>query len=355
MASLYKRKESPFYWTRFTIGDRVYRLSTGEKNRSKAAERADEIEQEHHMLFAREHGLKLIEASQRFFTERRLRPKTVSNYETSCANIVRKLGNIPLKEVDKAQIKHYIDVRLRETGHVAIRRDLAFLSSLMSQAMNWENGPTENIVRTYDRSGLKEARERTTWLRKEDVEKLLTHARTPQMRLFIVLAVDTGMRWGELINLRWSEVDLDQGVIALGNLDERRTKTGESRIVVVNERALNTLRNTPRTVSGFVFESPKPKRLPNGTVVRVPMTTLKTSWRGLTKRAGMEGVRIHDLRHTFASQALQDGVSEIVIQAQLGHKTRSMTRRYAKPSLDTLLRAFRGFPGSTERSTHTTD
>ena len=113
--------------------------------------------------------------------------------------------------------------------------------------------------------------------------------------------------------LRWSEVDGDK--LALGD-----SKTGP-RTVCLNAQARRIIERQPRAESAFVFASPRDSNRPRG-----PHITL---WDSVRREAGIEDVRMHDLRHTFASHAVMNGVPVPVVSRLLGHSDVRMTLRYA--------------------------
>ena len=129
----------------------------------------------------------------------------------------------------------------------------------------------------------------------------------------IRLLLLTGCRKGEIVRLKWSEVDGD--VLRLAE-----TKTG-SRTVWLSEAARAILDRQARTGSRYVFPSPKdPER---------PCTRDVELWYLVRKEAGIEDVRLHDLRHTVASQAVAQGTALSTVARMLGHADPTMTLRYA--------------------------
>ena len=129
----------------------------------------------------------------------------------------------------------------------------------------------------------------------------------------IRLLLLTGCRRGEILGLRRSEVQED--MLVLGD-----SKTGPRR-VPLNSQALRILERQPRTESPFVFPSPRDPLRPRG-------RDLSLWWR-VRREAGIEDVRLHDLRHTHASHAVMNGVPVPVVSRLLGHTSVGMTLRYA--------------------------
>ena len=132
----------------------------------------------------------------------------------------------------------------------------------------------------------------------------------------IRLILLTGCRKGEILKLKWSEVDGD--VLRLAE-----TKTGP-RTVWLNRAASAIVLRQPRIGSAYVFPSPaNPARPRSGT---------PALWNRIRKEAGIEDVRVHDLRHTVASQAVAKGVALPTVARMLGHSDPKMTLRYAHVS-----------------------
>ncbi len=129
----------------------------------------------------------------------------------------------------------------------------------------------------------------------------------------IRLLLLTGCRRNEIVRLRWAEVDGD--TLALGE-----TKTGP-RTVPLNRQARAILERQPREESPFVFPSPLDPSRPRG-----PHLGL---WYRARREAGIQDVRLHDLRHTHASHAVMNGVPVPVVSRLLGHSNTRMTLRYA--------------------------
>ena len=159
----------------------------------------------------------------------------------------------------------------------------------------------------------------------------------------VTLAVDTGMRKTEMLQLHQSEVDLNKGVITMGNVSDLRTKTGRGREIPLTARAITALAKQIGTHSGT--HSGTHRRVPwNGYVFEnmatgKPITDIKTFWREMCKRAKLEGVHFHDLRHTFATRVLHMGVDETSLMAITGHISSDSCKRYAHASEESKERA----------------
>lgn len=133
----------------------------------------------------------------------------------------------------------------------------------------------------------------------------------------VVLALATGMRRGEVMNLRWPQVDLKRGRVLL-----RDTKNGTSRTLPLASVALEVvaaLGRVRRLDTDLLF---------HGHDVTKPFA-LDNHWRAAVHKAGLQDFRFHDLRHSAASYLAMNGASTIEIAAVLGHKTLAMVKRYS--------------------------
>lgn len=126
-------------------------------------------------------------------------------------------------------------------------------------------------------------------------------------------ALHTGMRRGEIFNLKWFDVDFSRGLIQV-----RVSKSNKKRLVPMNE-TVRQLLNKLEKMSEFVFPSPKTNKRLN---------QIKTSFRKAVERAGLEDFRFHDLRHTAASRMAEAGASPFTLMKILGHSDIRMTSRY---------------------------
>lgn len=154
------------------------------------------------------------------------------------------------------------------------------------------------------------------------IVKLSPHV-TGAIRLLIL----TGARLREILHLEWAHVDLQRGVLFLPD-----SKTGQ-KTIVLNTPAMAVLADLPR-IGRYVIAS-----LSAGKEDEKPRADLKRPWETVTRRAGLEGVRLHDLRHTHASYGIGASFGLPIIGKLLGHTQMRTTERYAHLETDPLRRA----------------
>jgi integrase len=200
-----------------------------------------------------------------------------------------------------------------------INRYMNALSHAFTIAINeWEwlqDHPMKKI------SKLPEPRGRVRFLDDDERKRLLNACQqvdSPYLYMFVVLALSTGARHGELTHLRWRDVDFKRKVIVLHD-----TKNKERRVLPLAHHALELIQAHHKerdTASDLVFPAPRNPREPWAS---------RTSWLEALEKAKIEDFRFHDLRHSAASYLAMNGASLTEIAEVLGHKTLAMVKRYA--------------------------
>jgi integrase len=197
-------------------------------------------------------------------------------------------------------------------------RYLSTLSHPYTTAVEEWQWITENPVRKVCKP--KEPRGRVRFLSDDERQRLLAaceRSRNPYLYMLVILALATGARYGELMHLHWSDVDLRRGTLTF-----RDTKNGETRTVPLTGYAHDRLQQhtmVRRLDTTLVFPDTTGKR-PH---------YMRDAWEHTVQKATIPDFRFHDLRHTFASYLAMHGASLLEIAEVLGHKTRTMVKRYA--------------------------
>lgn len=201
-------------------------------------------------------------------------------------------------------------------------RYMAALSHAFSIAVGeWEWLDSNPMVKVRKPS---EPRGRVRYLSEDERHRLLAACRessSEHLHTVLMLALSTGMRQGEILGLRWADIDLE-----LGQLTLHETKNGQRRAVPLAGQALTLLRERSkvrRLDTDLLF----PSRVRLGQQPRP--VEIRHVWRRAVVRAGLDDFRFHDLRHTAASYLAMNGASIAEIAAVLGHKTLAMVQRYA--------------------------
>ena len=268
-------------------------------------------------------GPTLAEVAERYMREHvavRCKPTTAGAYRHALDTfLLPAFGSVPLGGIGRDQVAalHY---RLHKTPSMA-NRVVETLSRLFYIAEAWgvapEGGNPCRFVKKYkDRScerflSEQEFRRLGRVLSELEAEGKVSASAVAAFRLLML----TGCRRNEILTLRWEDVDLDAGELRL-----RDAKTA-ARSVALSPAARKVLATLPRLPDNpWVIAGPRPGRR---------LSTLNGRWLVVRARAGLKDVRIHDLRHSFASRALTLGESLTMIGKLLGHRKVQTTARYA--------------------------
>ncbi|MER9602761.1 tyrosine-type recombinase/integrase [Mesorhizobium sp. M0243] len=251
------------------------------------------------------------------------------------------IGKLKLSSVTQADIKKFIknvaegataiDVKTKKRGRAIVRggkgtatRTVGLLGGILTYAVELgllANNPVKGVKRYPDKSNERFLSTAELGKLGAELRRAERHGVNPKAIAIIRLLVFTGARRGEIERLRWPEVDLVGSRLRLDD-----SKTGQ-KIIPLNHSALAILTALREATSGkgFVFAAAKG----DGHYVGAPRI-----WSSLRKRIALSGVRLHDLRHSFASIGVTSGTPLIIIGALLGHSDHATTLRYAHLAAD---------------------
>jgi integrase len=235
-----------------------------------------------------------------------------------CARLIAKFGDRLLKDITPAMVEAYkqqrlsdISKRRKPTRPATVNREITTFKTIFNKAMKngkAERNPAQGIKQ------LKENNERDRVLTPEEYTRLLAHC-PPHLNPIFRLAYHTGMRRGEILTLRWGQVDMKEGFIRLRAED---TKTNEGRLVPLNGELVEMFKSMPRGLP----------MAPVFTYKGNAVSEMKRSFATACKRAGIEGFTFHDLRHTAINNWRLAGHDYFRIMAATGHKTMNVFKRY---------------------------
>jgi len=251
-----------------------------------------------------------------------LKPKTCQRYKTSIKMLNERFGEKRVKDIGFEQVENYRKERLGDSVSPAtVNRDITLLKAIMNWAVK-KGLLNENPVRQVKK--MEETGERRPELSGDDEERLI-EACPNWLKPVVIIAIYTGMRMGEILSLRWKDVDLKKGSIAIRG---ETTKTRKGRSIPMTARVREIVEALPRGLHGDMplFPSGKGHERRVGKVsgkFGEVIKKLKGQFGGI-----WEDFRFHDLRHVFATRLIERGVNIRVIQGLLGHKTLAMIIRY---------------------------
>jgi integrase len=240
-------------------------------------------------------------------------------------HILPTLGSRPVDQVSSEAIADVL-TRMREKGYATgtTNRVLILLRYIFNLGRKWKvPGIGENPT-----SGLSTAPDthRDRFLSPEETQRLIASINADEnvtAAQAIKLLLLTGGRRNEITHAKWDYVNWDNRTLLVP-----MSKSGRPRAIALNGQALELLRSIRRLPGNpYIFPSEVTGR---------PCPSLYFPWSRIRQRAGLEGVRLHDLRHSFASFLVNEGISLYVVQGLLGHTQPRTTQRYAHLAQQTL-------------------
>lgn len=241
-------------------------------------------------------------------------------------------GNLPLRRFNTMLLEQFQSERLQKgkerevkAGYkpipvkgnkpATVNRFMATISHMFTKAVEWDMVEEETLKRIRKVKMLPENNKRLRYLSKEECKELINRCDN-HVKPIVITALNSGMRKGEILSLKWEHIDLKHGFVLLD-----MTKNGERREIPINDTLRVTLQGlTRRLDSPHVFYDPSSGK---------PYQDVKRSFKTALKNAKISDFKFHDLRHTFASHLVMAGVDLTTIKELLGHKDIKMTLRYA--------------------------
>jgi integrase len=224
----------------------------------------------------------------------------------------RIFGNRPLGQITAAELQDWQANKRATCKPATVNRLMCRLRHMFNRAVEWElldESPMRRI------RFLRENNARLRYLSVDECGRLLDACRADNMRGIITVALHTGMRLGEILDLKYADLDFVSGV-----LNVRDSKNCESRHIPMDSTVAALLKRTqPVANCDYVFPNAAGKR----------WNYSQEPFRNVRKRAGLVDLHFHDLRHTFASQWMMNGGDLYALRGILGHKSIAMTQRYA--------------------------
>lgn len=225
-----------------------------------------------------------------------------------------------LYRITTDKVAEYQDERLEDVSEATVYQELSLMRRMFNVARRRWKWVRENPVSDGDLEfsiGKKNWRDR--WLTIEEEQSLLLNATNPLwLRPLLITALNTGMRRGEILALTWRDVDFHQKVVRV-----EKSKNGEKRAVPMSNVLYETLKGIKvRSITGVVFP--------------ISVRSIRDAYDKALARSGITNFHFHDLRHTFATRLVQNGVDIYRVKELLGHKSIEMTMRYAHHYTESL-------------------
>ena len=275
--------------------------------------------------------------------------RSIRQDEQICRKLKRGFGaETPVTEITAQQIAHYDRDRVTQTSRLGrpvtpstVNRELAILRHMLRLAEEWGY-----ILKVPNIRLSKEPEGRLRFLSEDEIERLLVacedrRRKSPYLLPIVTIALNTGMRKGEILGLTWQHVDFSRAVLLL-----EQTKNGHRREVPMNRAVYDALQPLYAAARAALPKPAPGERAtdPSGLLLRKrrgdgSWGSIRTAFESACREAKIPDFRFHDLRHTCASWLVMKGRSLKEVQELLGHREFTMTLRYAHLSPDRLREA----------------
>ncbi len=235
------------------------------------------------------------------------------------------------KRIDQVSRADIVGLQQRmsqaEYAPASCNRVLVLVRFMFNLAIKWEVASlTKNPSANVKLLPCQNAKERH--LSDVEVQRLVQatlNSGNTMMRYIVPLLLLTGLRKSELLNAKWSDLDLARCSLYLSH-----TKSGKPRYVTLSEKAMGVINHIPRSASPYIVGNPQ---------TLAPYKNIFSAWKPIREEAGLPDVRIHDLRHSFASFLVNSGIDIYQVKEMLGHHQINTTLRYAHLNTTTLRNA----------------
>lgn len=284
--------------------------------------------------FAKKTALKAVPTLAMFINESYL--PYVQTYKRSWTtdksliknHIMPNFGHFYMDELAKKDIILFINKHLLTHKPGSVNRVIILLRYIYNLSIRWE---TEGILKnpTAGIPLLEENNKKERFLTSDEAHQLINELKkseSPMLQYIVPMLILTGARKNEVLQAKWQDFNFITSIWRIPI-----SKSGKARHVPISDGVRLLLSSIPRIDDcPWVFANPKTAK---------PLVSFFSSWNKVRKAVGLADVRIHDLRHTFASFLVNNGRSIYELQRILGHTQIKTTERYAHLSQDSLLAA----------------
>jgi integrase len=325
--AVYKRKNSPnWYISYYLHGERVREVVGPKKSDAQKvlAQRLTAIQEGKHPVLRNRKKQKVTfaEFSKTYITDYSKPNK--KSYKSDIyrlkSSIVPFFGDMQISEIESSHIAQYKRLRLQQKSRhrdsfvtpATVNKEVKLVKHIIKKASKWLGIGIQDIELDL---ATELPRERI--LTNEEIRALVENAQPP-LKYAILLALNTGMRKGEILSLRWENVNLERNFITVTAVEAKSKRI--RRIPINSElRKLFIKLNLTRNGNSYVLQNP---------MTGQPYRDFQRSWKTLLTKTGIDGVRFHDCRHTFASHFLMNGGDLYTLKELLGHRELNTTARY---------------------------
>jgi integrase len=293
---------------------------------AKAAEKTTQADilRGQYRLVTKEARILFDDFIDQYIEHQKLNERNTATHENSKKHLLPFFRGMYLNDITARDIEAYRGARLRDgVKRATVNRERAMLSGIFDLARAWKIYHGDNPL-----SDVKKFREEGIQIHPLEPEEArrLIDACAPRLRPIVILALHTGARRNEILELKWEDIDFEKGFVLF-----RKTKNKKIRSVEMNETVFHTLKRVEKK-GPYVFMSSRKG-------FGGPSRTIQKPYAQAVEAAGLGPTRFHDLRHTCATRLIEAGVDLVTVKEILGHSSIQTTMRYVHPSAANRRRA----------------
>lgn len=322
------KRSNGIYRVGYFIDSKLHWKTTGKKTKAEALSVLKDFEQAF-IKPAPAHSLSAFKAEILNYLTQCSQPGTVAIYKGALTNFIEIIGDMDIKNVSARDADRYKSTRVqcfrkgsktKKVKPITVNSEIRALKASFATALKWgliKTNPFAPITQYH----IPEAA--PVYFKREDFQTFINAIKEDWLRHIVVFGALTGMRRGEIINLRADNVDLQRKVVYLESSATFQMKAGRRRIVPLSESACFLLSQLPSNrKSGYVFEN-------NGRQIGKYWLTHRFKKYVRAQFHSESALHFHSLRHTTASWLVQSGSSLYEVQCLLGHTSSKTTQVYA--------------------------
>ncbi len=305
------RKSQDYYYSFYHEGKQIRKRGVSNKEETKnlgIAHKTALLRGDLGIEEKRRERVRFDDLADRFLDYSKSNKRSWKRDGVSINALRRAFSGKMIDEIKPGMIERYRDQRKRQITGSSVNRELACLKTMLNKAIFWELAD-ENPMRGV--KFLRENRQRSRYLTRDEIDRLLD-ACSKHLRPIVIFALNTGMRLSEILGLTWDRVNFEEGIVELVE-----TKSGDIRQVPLTPDARDAIESVGRK-NRYVF-----------TYKGEGMKSVKFSFKKACRGAGIDDLRFHDLRHTWASYFMMGGGNLYDLMVMGGWKSIKMVQRYA--------------------------
>ncbi|HEY5533730.1 MAG TPA: site-specific integrase [Ignavibacteria bacterium] len=254
-----------------------------------------------------------------------LRPGTVKIYNIAFDNLIRILTDKPIRLITPKDVEYYKEQRLKEVTPSTLNIDILTLKSAFNigkRLLMLDYNPLDNIKKIRIENKLR------LCFTTDEIKLMINNSEYP-LKEFIIFALHTAMRLGEIVNIQMKEIDFENRIIQINNKDSYKTKSGQNRSIGISDELFDVLMNIIYSGNVINYFNPDKYLFANEKGFPYRRNYISMEFKKLIRKLGLnDNLCFHCLRHSALSNLIQNGADIETVKTIAGHSTIRVTENY---------------------------